>query len=75
MSLVSLLETMMEILKETLLTESRGSASLGRVSCYDPQTCRAPIFISLTPSFLIKPILAPFILIPTDLYLSIALIR
>ena len=45
MSLVLLLETMMEILKGTSLTESRGSASLGGASCYDPRTCRAPIFI------------------------------
>ena len=41
--------------------------------CYNPQTCRAPIFISLAPSFLITH-LSPF---PSDshcLYLSIALI-
>ena len=44
MSLASLLETMTEILKGTSLTESHGSASLGGASCYDPQTCRAPIF-------------------------------
>ena len=44
MSLASLLETTMEILKGTSLTESRGSASLGGASCYDPRTCRAPIF-------------------------------
>ena len=43
-SLASPLETTMEILKGTSLTESRGSASLGGASCYDPRTCRAPIF-------------------------------
>ena len=43
-SLGSLLGTTMEILKGTSLTESRGSASLGGASCYDPRTCRAPIF-------------------------------
>ena len=32
-------------------------------------------FISLAPSFLINPSRSPFLLIPTDLYLSIALIR
>ena len=54
-SLASLLETTMGTLKGMLLTESRGSASLGGASCYDPRTCRAPIFISLAPSFLIHP--------------------
>ena len=43
-SLASLLETTMGTSKGTLLTESRGSASLGGASCYDPRTCRAPIF-------------------------------
>ena len=44
MSLASLLETTMEISKGMSLIESRGSASLGGASCYDPRTCRAPIF-------------------------------
>ena len=44
MSLALLLEITMEILKEMSLTESCGSASLGGASCYDPRTCRAPIF-------------------------------
>ena len=44
MSLASLLETTMEISKGMSLTESRGSASLGGASCYNPRTCRAPIF-------------------------------
>ena len=55
MSLASLLETTMETSKGMLLTESCGSASLGGASCYNPRTCRAPIFISLAPSFLINP--------------------
>ena len=67
MSLALLLETTMETSKGMLLTESRGSASLGGASCYDPRTCRAPIFISLAPSFLINPSRPPFLLIPTDL--------
>ena len=44
MSLASLLETMMETLKGMSLTESCKSASLGGAPCYDPRTCRAPIF-------------------------------
>ena len=44
-------------------------------TCYDPWTCRAPIFISLAPSFLINPSRPPFLLIPTNLYLFKALIR
>ena len=44
MSLASLLGITMETSKEMSLTESRGSASLGGASCYDPRTCRAPIF-------------------------------
>ena len=55
MSLALLLGITTEILREMSLTESRGSASLGGASCYNPRTCRAPIFISLTPSFLINP--------------------
>ena len=55
MSLASLLVITMETSKGMSLTESRGSASLGGASCYDPRTCRAPIFISLAPSFLINP--------------------
>ena len=54
-SLALLLEITMEILRVMSPTESRGSASLGGASCYDPRTCRAPIFISLAPSFLIHP--------------------
>ena len=45
MSLALLLGITTEILKEMSLTESRGSASLGGASCYDPQTCRTPIFL------------------------------
>ena len=45
MSLALLLETTMETSKRMSLTEPRGSASLGGASCYDPQTCRAPIFL------------------------------
>ena len=45
MSLALLLEITMETLKEMSLTESRGSASLGGASCYDPRTCRAPTFL------------------------------
>ena len=75
MSLISLLETMMEILKGTLLTESCGSASLGGASCYNPWTCRAPIFLfPLCPLSLLTHLGSPF----SDshhLYLSIALIR
>ena len=44
MSLALLLEITTEILRVMSLTESRGSASLGGASCYDPRTCRAPIF-------------------------------
>ena len=55
MNLVLLLGITTEILREMSLIESRGSASLGGASCYDPRTCRAPIFISLAPSFLINP--------------------
>ena len=58
-SLASLLETTMGTSKGMSLTESRGSASLGGASCYNPRTCRAPIFISLTPSFLINPSWSP----------------
>ena len=54
-SLASLLETTMETSKGMSLIESCGSASLGGASCYDPWICRAPIFISLAPSFLINP--------------------
>ena len=45
MNLTSLRETTMETSKGMSLIESRGSASLGGASCYDPQTCRAPIFL------------------------------
>ena len=55
MSLALLLEITTEILRVMSLIESRGSASLEGASCYDPRTCRAPIFISLAPSFLINP--------------------
>ena len=75
MNLALPLEITMETLKRMSLTESHGSASLGGASCYDPRTYRAPIFISLAPSFLINPSRPPFLLIPTDLYLSIAMIR
>ena len=44
MSLALLLEITTEILRVMSLTESRGSASLGGASCYDPRTCRAPTF-------------------------------
>ena len=39
--------------------------------CYDPRTCRAPIFISLAPSFLINPSRPPsFRFPPTFTYLQ-----
>ena len=75
MSLASPLETTTEILKGTSLTESRGSASLGGASCYNPQTCRAPIFLFPSRPLSLLTHLGPS---PSDshhLYLSIALIR
>ena len=54
-NLALLLEITTETSKGMSLAESHGSASLGGASCYDPRTCRAPIFISLAPSFLINP--------------------
>ena len=43
--------------------------------CYDPRTCRAPIFYFPRALFPYSPISAPFLLIPTDLYLFKALTR